>query len=112
MLILAVFMFSGINLAYESLSENTNVAQEKSLKEIHESKEEVIDRDEEIENLLKSNVNIKENWQIEIPVIDLVAPIAEDTTQEVMKEYVGHFTSTSMWKGNVGLAAHNRRFSN
>ncbi|MBQ2916867.1 MAG: class D sortase [Clostridia bacterium] len=49
-------------------------------------------------------------WQIEIPKIDLVAPISEGTSQEVMLEFVGHFENTSKWKGNVGLAAHNRGY--
>ena len=59
-----------------------------------------------------SKKNAKENlWQIEIPKIDLIAPIAEGTTQEVMDKYVGHFESTEKWSGNIGLAAHNRRIS-
>ena len=49
-------------------------------------------------------------WQIEIPKIDLIAPIAEGTSQEIMLEYVGHFENTEKWEGNVGLAAHNRGF--
>ena len=49
-------------------------------------------------------------WQIEIPKIDLVAPISEGTSQEVMLEFVGHIENTSKWKGNVGLAAHNRGY--
>ena len=27
-----------------------------------------------------------------------------------MREYVGHFENTVFWKGNIGLAAHNRGF--
>lgn len=54
---------------------------------------------------------IKEDiWQIEISKINLVAPISEGTSQEVMLEYVGHFEDTSIWNGNVGLAAHNRGY--
>ena len=49
-------------------------------------------------------------WQIEIPKIELVAPISEGTSQEVMLEYVGHFENTSALSGNVGLAAHNRGY--
>ncbi len=52
----------------------------------------------------------EEIWQVEIPKINLIAPIAEGTSQEVMLEYVGHFENTSSWKGNVGLAAHNRGY--
>lgn len=49
-------------------------------------------------------------WEIEIPKIELTAPISEGTSQEVMLEYVGHFENTSLLNGNVGLAAHNRGF--
>ncbi len=52
----------------------------------------------------------EEIWQVEIPKINLVAPISEGTSQEVMMEYVGHFENTSKWEGNVGLAAHNRGY--
>ena len=55
--------------------------------------------------------NIEDDiWQIEIPKINLSAPISEGTSQEVMLEFVGHFESTSKWNGNVGLAAHNRGY--
>lgn len=70
--------------------------------------------DEEINK--KQYTEEKENkstnvWQIEIPKIDLIAPISEGTSTEVMNKYVGHFESTEVWNGNVGLAAHNRRIS-
>nr|WP_326184414.1 class D sortase [uncultured Oscillibacter sp.] len=32
----------------------------------------------------------------------------EDTTSSSMSKGVGHFTSTSVWNGNVGIAGHNR----
>lgn len=32
----------------------------------------------------------------------------EDTTSASMSKGVGHFTSTSVWDGNVGVAGHNR----
>ena len=68
---------------------------------------------EKIETLLKNTSGLNEKlWQVEIPNINLIAPIAQDTTQEVMKKYVGHFINTAFWKGNVGLAAHNRRIPN
>lgn len=75
-------------------------------------KMESIDLDKQIENLLAEMEYIQEKWQIEIPAINLNAPIAKGTSQEVMLEYVGHFDNTNLWKGNIGLAAHNRRFSN
>lgn len=59
-----------------------------------------------IENLLYQDVD----WQIEIPRINLVAKIAEGTTDEVMNKYVGHFESTPVFNGNPCLAAHNRGY--
>ena len=78
--------------------------------EIEETLE--VDKDTNFETFLNINYANLELWQIEIPKIDLIAPIAQDTTQEVMEKYVGHFTKTAFWKGNIGLAAHNRRLPN
>ena len=99
-------------MAYESL-QNTNHTEENIYEETQKIQESPIDLDEEIENKLKKYEEISaEEWQIKIPIIGLVAPISQGTTQEVMREYVGHFEHTSLWKGNIGLAAHNRRISN
>ena len=73
-----------------------------------------INNKENIETIKESETKEKkieeEIWQIEIPKINLIAPIAEGTSQEVMLEYVGHFEGTSQWEGNIGLAAHNRGY--
>jgi len=114
-LILVIYIFSGVNLAYESLQDDINKTQENSYQKTEMVIEKVkeIDKDKEIENLLETEENLQEKiWQVEIPAIDLIAPIAEGTTQEVMREYVGHFENTKKWQGNIGLAAHNRRVSN
>jgi len=97
-------------MAYENLQNTINYTEDNIAQEA--PKEQIIDLDEEIEKVLKENKKSIENWEVEIPVIGLVAPISEGTTQEVMREYVGHFENTRLWKGNIGLAAHNRRFSN
>ncbi len=47
------------------------------------------------------------NWYIEIPSINLKAPIVEGTTLEILASSVGHFENTSDKKGNIGLAAYN-----
>jgi len=49
-------------------------------------------------------------WEIEIPKINLIAKIAEGTTNEVMNKYVGHFENTPIYNGNPCLAAHNRGY--
>ena len=58
-------------------------------------------------NEIKDKTN---KWRIEIPKINLNAPIREGTTQEIMLEAVGHFTETPRDTGNIGLAAHNRGY--
>ncbi len=52
----------------------------------------------------------KNEWKIVIPVINLEANIAEGTSDDVMNKYVGHFSVTNTWNGNVALAAHNRGY--
>lgn len=69
------------------------------------------------ENIIQEDTNeeekeTKENWYLEIPKINLKAPISEGTTSEVMDDYIGHFEETSKDLGNIGLAAHNRGYKN
>ncbi len=52
------------------------------------------------------------NWYLEIPKINLKAPIEEGTTKEVMDQFIGHFEESKTWIGNVCLAAHNRGYEN
>ena len=108
--VLVVFILTTVNLAYDSL-QNGKLTEEIS-KETEIEETLGVDKDTEFETFLNINYANLELWQIEIPKIDLIAPIAQDTTQEVMEKYVGHFTKTAFWKGNIGLAAHNRRLSN
>lgn len=64
-----------------------------------------------IENKIYKNEYTKESiWKIEIPKINLTAEIAEGTTEEILNQYVGHFTETQKQNGNIGLAAHNRGY--
>ena len=58
----------------------------------------------------QNKIDTKKIWQIEHPKINLVAPIAEGTSANIMNEYVGHFEETPKNKGNIGLAAHNRGY--
>ena len=45
---------------------------------------------------------------LEIPSIGLTAKIVQGTDSTALAKGVGHFTSASIWDGNVSLAAHNR----
>lgn len=50
-------------------------------------------------------------WKIEIPKISVSADIAEGTSKEILKHYVGHFENTSKEQGNIGLATCNRVYT-
>ena len=45
---------------------------------------------------------------LKIPAIGLNVKIEQGTDSAALKKGVGHFEETSIWNGNVGLAAHNR----
>ena len=49
-------------------------------------------------------------WSLKIPKINLKALIAEGTEDDVLCNYIGHFSNTGIINGNVGLAAHNRGY--
>ena len=64
---------------------------------------------------IKAESKIEDNdeiWYLEIPCIQLKATINEGTTKEVMDNFIGHFEDTSVFDGNIGLAAHNRGYKN
>ena len=53
------------------------------------------------------------NWSLSIPAINLInINIASGTTSDILLEYIGHFDTTPMYNGNIGLAAHNRGYKN
>lgn len=43
-----------------------------------------------------------------IEKINLKATVKEGSTEEILKEYIGHMPETAKYDGNIGLAAHNR----
>lgn len=103
--IATLIIFAAINLTYVSFAkdkvffENTDEMVENIIVEEIVAKEENIDLEQQ-----------SYNWELEIPKIELKAEIAEGTTKEVMDKYIGHFDNTSLWNGNIGLAAHNRGY--
>lgn len=62
------------------------------------------------EENITQNETYKYDWYIEIPTIELIAPIEDTVEKEVMNRSVGHFSNTSKWDGNIGLGAHNRGY--
>jgi len=46
--------------------------------------------------------------RLEIPALDLSVRIYQGTDRKTLAKGIGHFEDTSIWNGNVCLAAHNR----
>lgn len=68
-------------------------------------------KEEKKDDKSNNNQNIElGNWYIEIPKINLKAPISEGTSTETLNTKVGHFEETAVEFGNVGLAGHNRGY--
>ncbi|MBQ6992501.1 MAG: class D sortase [Clostridia bacterium] len=66
--------------------------------------------EESVEVIEKATEEIRQIGTIKIPIFNVVAPVAEGTSEDIMNQYVGHFENTSLWDGNIGLAAHNRGY--
>ncbi len=62
------------------------------------------------EIIVKEELELNENviGILEIPKLNLTAPVKEGTTQEIIKYSIGHFSNSSNWDGNIALASHNR----
>ena len=71
---------------------------------------EIVLEDEAKEKTNIDNMGDKILWQLEIPKINLVAPISEGIDEDTLNRYVGHFPTTSIDIGNIGLAGHNRGY--
>lgn len=67
-------------------------------------------RENEIPVVTKEELEFNKNviGILEIPAINLVAPIQEGTDEEILKVAIGHFSESSFWDGNVAFASHNR----
>jgi LPXTG-site transpeptidase (sortase) family protein len=46
--------------------------------------------------------------RISIPTLNRVALVRPGVAMSTLDNYVGHFSNTSMWDGNIALASHNR----
>lgn len=104
--IVAILIFLLINYTYAGFGTKNDKDQEnKKNDEISK-----INQIEEIDTEINQDVE-KQNysWWVEIPAINLIAPIENGTDPDTLKKAVGHFEESSFTQGNIGLAAHNRR---
>ena len=46
--------------------------------------------------------------ELKIPAVDLTVKVYEGTDSSTLRKGAGHFVDTSIWDGNVCIAAHNR----
>jgi len=96
--IIAMLLFSIFYMTFEHEYDLTKVEEIKTdenyLNIVYEKEEKI-----EGENVLGI---------LTIEKIGLKATVKEGSTEEILKEYIGHMSETSKYDGNIGLAAHNR----
>lgn len=59
-----------------------------------------------VDEKIVDNVEIKYEWQIAIPKINLIAPIEEGSDVNTLRSNVGHIPGTGLSHGNIILAGH------
>ena len=75
------------------------------------TKVEEVKTDEEYINVKYDKEEIEDKnilGTLTIEKINLKATVKEGSTEEVLKEYIGHISETAKYDGNIGIAAHNR----
>ena len=90
-------------------NKNTNIQEIPNLISNIDIIKENKDNDKNEKILEKEKIDLG-NWYIEIPSINLSAPIAEGTDVNTLNTKVGHFVDTAVETGNIGLAGHNRGY--
>lgn len=88
------------------------ISQERVNAEMNESEEEMTEGkiSEETKEIEKNEENQDEKMigRLIINKINLEGEVKEGSSNEVLRDYIGHIEETSKFDGNVGLAAHNR----
>lgn len=81
---------------------------------------EEIQTDENFINVIyqKEEKSKTEEWNenilgtLKIDKINLKVSVKEGSTNDILKDYIGHMPETAKYDGNIGLAAHNRGTAN
>lgn len=95
-LIVAIgFLFSYDKKVIEQEKQNTS----EQLDNTEDVEQEVTEDDGSEEDLIGS---------LKIEKINLNGTVKEGSTNEILRDYIGHIEETAKYDGNVGLAAHNR----
>lgn len=71
---------------------------------------EQLDNTEDVEQEVTEDDGIEEDLigSLKIEKINLNGTVKEGSTNEILRDYIGHIEETAKYDGNVGLAAHNR----
>lgn len=111
-IVISLIIFNTLNffLVNVQKSKETKEISKVTLTKIYFDKHEIESYKLNEANKFENSLNETSSWLIEIPKINLIAEIAEGTTEQVMNKYVGHFENTPIYNGNTCLAAHNRGY--
>lgn len=71
---------------------------------------EQLDNTEDVEQKVTEDDGFEEDLigSLKIEKINLNGTVKEGSTNEILRDYIGHIEETAKYDGNVGLAAHNR----
>lgn len=71
---------------------------------------EQLDNTEDVEQEVTEDDRFEEDLigYLKIEKINLNGTVKEGSTNEILRDYIGHIEETAKYDGNVGLAAHNR----
>lgn len=71
---------------------------------------EQLDNTEDVEQKVTEDDGFEEDLMgsLKIEKINLNGTVKEGSTNEILRDYIGHIEETAKYDGNVGLAAHNR----
>ncbi len=71
---------------------------------------EQLDNTEDVEKEVTEDDGFEEDLigSLKIEKINLNGTVKEGSTNEILRDYIGHIEETAKYDGNVGLAAHNR----
>ena len=71
---------------------------------------EQLDNTEDVEQEVTEDDGFEEDLigSLKIEKINLNGTVKERSTNEILRDYIGHIEETAKYDGNVGLAAHNR----
>ena len=79
-------------------------------KKVIENTSEQLDNTEDVEKEVTEDDGFEEDLigSLKIEKINLNGTVKEGSTNEILRDYIGHIEETAKYDGNVGLAAHNR----